>query len=54
MVKFPPTLGKQRDEFEILMLHLLTVPVLAEYYEIVSQIKLICALVPAIEGQVNW
>ena len=54
LVKFPPTLSEQRDEFEVLMLRLLTVPVLAEYHDIVARIKIICALVPAVEGQVNW
>ena len=36
------------------MTRLLTVPVLAEYHEIISRIKAICALVPAVEGQVIW
>ena len=54
LMKFPPTLVEQRDEFEVLMLRLLTVPVLAEYYDIVARLKIICALVPAVEGQVNW
>ena len=49
-----PTLLEQRNEFEMLMTCLLTVPVLAEYHEIVSRIKAICALVPAVEGQVKW
>ena len=54
LAKFPPTLLEQRNEFEMLMTRLLTVPVLAEYYEIISRIKTICTLVPAVEGQVKW
>ena len=54
LTRFPPTLLEQRNEFEMLMIQLLTVPILAEYHEIVSRIKIICALVPAIDGQVKW
>ena len=54
LAKFPPPILEQRNEFEMLMTHLLTVPVLAEYHEIVSRIKAICTLVPAVEGQVKW
>ena len=54
LTKFPPTLLEQRNEFKMLMTHLLTVPVLAEYHKIVSRIKAICAMVPAIEDQVKW
>ena len=50
LTRFPPTLLDQKNEFEMLMICLLTVPVLAEYHEIVSRIKAICALVPAING----
>ena len=54
LAKFPTTILEQRNEFEMLMTCLLTVPVLAEYHEIISRIKAICALVPAVEGQVKW
>ena len=54
LAKFPPNVLEQRNEFKMLMTRLLTVPVLAEYDEIVSRIKAICTLVPAVEGQVKW
>ena len=53
LAKFP-TILEQRNEFEMFMICLLAVPVLAEYHEILSRIKGICALVPAVEGQVKW
>ena len=54
LTRFPPTLLDQKNEFEMLMICLLTVPVLAEYHEIVSRIKAIYTLVPAIDRQVKW
>ena len=54
LTRFPLTLLDQKNEFEMLMICLLMVLVLAEYHKIVSRIKAICALVPAIDGQVKW
>ena len=36
------------------MLQMLNVPTLSEYQEIKNRVKVICALVPAVEGQVDW
>ena len=54
LAKFPPQLEELKGEFEILMLQMLTVPTLSEYQEIKNRVKVICALVPAVEGQVDW
>ena len=54
LTRFPLTLLDQKNEFEMLMIRLLTVLVLAEYHKIVSRIKAICALVPAIDRLVKW
>ena len=54
LAKFPPQLEELKGEFEILMLQMLTVPTLSEYQEIKNRIKVIYALVLAVEGQVDW
>ena len=54
LAKFPSQLEELKGEFEILMLQMLTVPTLSEYQEIKNRIKVICALVLAVEGQVDW
>ena len=54
LAKFPPQLEELKGEFEILMLQMMTVPTLSEYQEIKNRIKVICALVPVVEGQVDW
>ena len=54
LAKFPPQLEELKGEFEMLMLQMLNVPTLSEYQEIKNRVKVICALVPAVEGQVDW
>ena len=54
LAKFPPQLEELKGEFEMLMLQMLNIPTLSEYQEIKNRVKVICALVPAIEGQVDW
>ena len=52
--RFPPELPELRQEFEELMLQLLTVTTIQEYNDISGRLKEIASLVPAAATGLNW